>query len=585
MSQIPVLMEIGMERSGEKASRLTKQRSWPYSLIYVATNNLIEGGSLIEVRQRGRKIYTAIKAGGKQSIRQLARATALSKSSVQRYLQAWSKRAIHPEAPFWETEAGQKWLSRLICAVLYEFGIQGGGGGEKLSRFFKRIHLEKHIGVSPTTLRRQLRQMEELLGEYQRFHEAHQRAGGKTREAVVGGDETFFNDLMILVLMDLPSGYLLMEEMASDRGYETWRAKAQGRLESLGLSVRHFVSDRAKALIKLALSGFECAAGADLFHGQYTISKWLGSALARRSAPLIKHLHKAKECLAKMGQQRSVDPKRIEEKEKEIAHYEDQLQSVRSVQEQYHTALRGISEAVHPFRLEDSAAQTAERVEDRLHEQAEQFKELAEQQSIGDSRGALNTFKTQIKEIAHIVGAWWLWAIESIAEDELEPGMQDWVLYSLLPVLYWHQQMEKAQNRALRRAYRKAWERALAAWQAHPLTIRLAQDQIQHWEAWAAWIVGQFQRASSAVEGRNGWLSQMYHNARGLTPQRLVALTVIHNFELRRSDGTTAAERLFGTPFPDLFEWVLGRMGELPLPRRARERVKPNPLNLQTVPA
>jgi hypothetical protein len=345
MSQIPVLMEIGMERSGEKASRLTKQRSWPYSLIYVATNNLIEGGSLIEVRQRGRKIYTAIKAGGKQSIRQLARATALSKSSVQRYLQAWSKRAIHPEAPFWETEAGQKWLSRLICAVLYEFGIQGGGGGEKLSRFFKRIHLEKHIGVSPTTLRRQLRQMEELLGEYQRFHEAHQRAGGKTREAVVGGDETFFNDLMILVLMDLPSGYLLMEEMASDRGYETWRAKAQGRLESLGLSVRHFVSDRAKALIKLALSGFECAAGADLFHGQYTISKWLGSALARRSAPLIKHLHKAKECLAKMGQQRSVDPKRIEEKEKEIAHYEDQLQSVRSVQEQYHTALRGISEA------------------------------------------------------------------------------------------------------------------------------------------------------------------------------------------------------------------------------------------------
>ena len=183
------------------------------------------------------------------------------------------------------------------------------------------------------------------------------------------------------------------------------------------------------------------------------------------------------------------------------------------------------------------------------------------------------------------MGAWWLWAIESLAEDELEPGMQDWVLYSLLPVLYWHQQMEKAQNRALRRAYRKAWERALAAWQAHPLTRPLAQDQIQHWEAWAAWIVGKFQRASSAVEGRNGWLSQMYHNGRGLTPQRLVALTVIHNFELRRNDGTTAAERLFGTQFPDLFEWVLGRMDELPLPRRARERVKPNPLNLQTVPA
>ncbi len=166
---------------------------------HVGTNNLIGGASLIEVRQRGRKIYSAIKAGGKQSIRKLAQATALSKSSVQRYLQGWSKRDAHPEAHFWETEAGQNWLGRLIFAVLYEFGIQGGAGGEKLSRFFKRIHLEKHVGVSPTALRRQLGQMEKLLGEYQRLHEGQQCNGGKPREVVAGADETFFNDLMILV--------------------------------------------------------------------------------------------------------------------------------------------------------------------------------------------------------------------------------------------------------------------------------------------------------------------------------------------------------------------------------------------------
>jgi hypothetical protein len=91
-----------------------------------------------------------------------------------------------------------------------------------------------------------------------------------------------------------------------------------------------------------------------------------------------------------------VDPKRIEEKENEIAHHEDQLQSVRAAQEEYPNTLRGVSEAVHPFRLEDSAAQTAEQVESRLHERAEQFNELAEQQSIGDSRGALNTFNLSL---------------------------------------------------------------------------------------------------------------------------------------------------------------------------------------------
>jgi hypothetical protein len=36
------------------------------------------------------------------------------------------------------------------------------------------------------------------------------------------------------------------------------------------------------------------------------------------------------------------------------------------------------------------------------------------------------------------------------------------------------------------------------------------------WKAWAADHAKTFQRASSAVEGRNGYLSQMHHNHRGL---------------------------------------------------------------------
>ena len=34
-------------------------------------------------------------------------------------------------------------------------------------------------------------------------------------------------------------------------------------------------------------------------------------------------------------------------------------------------------------------------------------------------------------------------------------------------------------------------------------------------------------------------------------------MTVIHNFYLKRSDGATAAERLFAQKFPDLFQWVV----------------------------
>jgi hypothetical protein len=76
----------------------------------------------------------------------------------------------------------------------------------------------------------------------------------------------------------------------------------------------------------------------------------------------------------------------------------------------------------------------------------------------------------------------------------------------------------------------------------------------------------------------------MYHNGRGLTAKRLRALTVIHNYGIKRLDGTTAAMRLFDREFPDLFSWMVKEMGELPLPRKARGRVIRNPLFLITVP-
>lgn len=55
--------------------------------------------------------------------------------------------------------------------------------------------------------------------------------------------------------MDLSSGYLILEDIAYDRRFDTWFEKAIPRLKELGIDVNHAVSDRAKALIKLAITG------------------------------------------------------------------------------------------------------------------------------------------------------------------------------------------------------------------------------------------------------------------------------------------------------------------------------------------
>jgi hypothetical protein len=76
-----------------------------------------------------------------------------------------------------------------------------------------------------------------------------------------------------------------------------------------------------------------------------------------------------------------------------------------------------------------------------------------------------------------------------------------------------------------------------------------------------------FQRSSSHVEGRNGYLSLRNHQLRGLDrPRKRACLTAIHNFFLTRSDGTTAAERFFGQKPRSLFAAILDSVAIPPAP-------------------
>lgn len=189
----------------------------------------------------------------------------------------------------WETEEGQKWALLLICATLYIFGIRCGVGMGTISEFFKCLRLEKHLGISPTNLYRMISKIEDAILEYKAEHEKNE---GKTAPAIVGTDETFF-DKMILVMIELSSGYILFEEPAEDRTYKTWKEKALDALEASGLKAAYMVSDNAKALVKLALDGIGCTRIPDLFHASNEIVKVMGARFANRAAGIKRKLSEA----------------------------------------------------------------------------------------------------------------------------------------------------------------------------------------------------------------------------------------------------------------------------------------------------
>jgi hypothetical protein len=302
-----------------------------------------------------------------------------------------------------------------------------------LSHFFKTVRIDKHVGVSPSALRDQITKMEILLPQFQA--ECENSTHKQTRKIVAGLDETFFGDFIILVLMDLRSGYLLLEEITEDRCFDTWYAKTSPRLESLGIEVSHAISDRAKALIKMAVTGFGCESGADVFHAQQDASRWLGAKLGKRVTQAQKDLAAAQTAEDKAV--KKADSVASASLEADRTSAEKTLEAARQNQQDYHENLQGIGDEVHPFSLLDSSVNDAEKVVQRLEGRAQVFEALAHDQGIADNKGTLKKLRNQFGALAVSVSFWWLWVNEtllSLGVEDTELGQ--WLTTTLLPVVY-----------------------------------------------------------------------------------------------------------------------------------------------------
>ncbi len=149
-----------------------------------------------------------------QSIRHLAPQTGLSKRSVHRLKRAMERRGRHPESWLWETEEGRRWFMRLVVATLYTFGLK----------------------CSPCALRHVMQALEAMAIETAETWEQDASAAGEVREIIGGVDETFL-ERMMLVFQDLPTGYVVLEDIAADRTFATWKALVDARLKTLGTEV------------------------------------------------------------------------------------------------------------------------------------------------------------------------------------------------------------------------------------------------------------------------------------------------------------------------------------------------------------
>jgi hypothetical protein len=515
-------------------------------------------------------LFNAIHEHGKQSIRCLAERTGLSKSSVHRHLQARDRRDRYPESWFWETEAGRTWLIRLVVATLFVFGLKRGVGAETIREFFSHLHVETHVGCSPSALRHIMHTLEHLILESGAAWEQEGIAQGEIRPVIGAVDETFLQRMM-LVFMDLATGYLVMEEGAMDRRFDTWYDRANERLTTLGTGVLYLVSDRAKALIKLARTGLGCLSIPDLFHLSHDLAKGYSLAIFSRLRQAKGDLEQAKQQFETVQQNAQAKPVHIEQVQAQVAVCAVSVNHWQGVSRTWRQHLCNLSRILHPWRLADSTRQTSKAVEEQLGAELEAIETLLETHGLPVKPATLDKVRKQLPGISALVDLWWQTVRQDLAQMAMTPRWTQWVEDLLLPLMYWQERLSRTRGAGQKAQIALVLQPVEAAFEPHACTRQLKPEVLADWEAWAAEHARAFQRASSAVEGRNSYLSQMQHNHRGLPRRRYPVWTVLHNFDCRATDGTTPASRFFRRSFPDLFESVLSQIDALPMPRQRRQ--------------
>jgi hypothetical protein len=170
----------------------------------------------------------------------------------------------------------------------------------------------------------------------------------------------------MLGFMDLSTGYLLMEEVAEDRSFDPWFARANERLETLDTKVVYLVSDRAKALIKLADPGLGCPSIPDVLHLGHDLAQGYSLAIFGRLRQAKRDFEHAKQCLEKLPKSAQADPAQVEQAQARVTAGAASITPWQAVGRTWRQHLSPVARIRQPWRLLASMRQPSQEVEEQL---------------------------------------------------------------------------------------------------------------------------------------------------------------------------------------------------------------------------
>jgi hypothetical protein len=415
--------------------------------------------------------------------------------------------------------------------------------------------------------------VEEAIVTYR--HEEHARLAKDmpTKAITLAKDETFTGGLC-LIAIEPKSNFIVLEQAAQGRDHDTWNALMEQALAGLNCQVIQATSDEAPGLLAYVEHHLGAHHSPDLFHVQHDLVKAVSGPMATKQRAAAKAANEAQEKVEHMQEHlqgaRNAPHKRgpgrppraaasLEQLVQAAQGARQEFERISSQREQVAQSIRMIGQLYHVVDVERGVRRNGRLIAADIRAQ------IGIIRSVAQHEGLTQTCLERIDKAERVVPKMQAtiefvsgYVQQQVRQLALPPPVSYALHAHLMPACY----LERVAQRRTVSAGEPL--RALAARLRTPLfepggaLVELSAGQQSQLNQQAKELAEVFQRSSSNVEGRNGYLSLRNHQLRGLDhPRKRVCLTAIHNFFLKRPDGTTAAERFFGQIPRSMFTAIL----------------------------
>ena len=485
-------------------------------------------------------------------------------------------------ADFFQSGPGMAFLHRLVVAFHMVCVEVGACGIRLVCLFLNLTGLNRFVAASYGAQQQINVQIEQAMVAYDQDETARLAKAMPKKDLTVTQDETFTGGLC-LITIDPDSNFILVEQLAQARDQVSWNDAMAPALAKFNCRVIQSTSDEAPGLLAYVEHYLEAHHSPDLFHVQHELVKAVSGPMAIKERAAYKAVIEAQEQLQRLqthpistsevpdkrGPGRSSkEPVSLEQAQQALDLATEEHERLAEQRAKVQQSIRGIGHDYHFVNLERGVRRNGQLIAADMQEHIEQIRTVAQQEGLSQScLERIDKAERVVPKMQGTIEFVSRYVTEQVAQLELTPPTSFVMHAKLIPSYYLDRVAETrsvSDGAPLRDLAERLRTPLFAPGGALSTLSPRAQDYLQDE---AQRLAAVFQRSSSNVEGRNGYLSLRSHQLRGLDrPRKRACFTTIHNFFLTRPDGTTAAERFFGQKPRSMFMAILESVELAPAP-------------------